>query len=218
MSRRGWAVAAVAAVALIAGAPTAAAHPLGNLSVNTYDGVVVRAGSAAVDHVEDLAEIPALAAVRAADGNGDGRLGAGEARDWAAERCRQAAGRIVIRRSGVLAPLRVRGAEAVERRGSAGLPLLRLECRLEDGRRLDGATELDVDVAPAADVGWREVTLAGDGTTVRQSDVPARSVSGRLTAYPTADPRADTSAHATVTPVGRRSWPSARRRRRLGAG
>ncbi|HEX8134179.1 MAG TPA: sulfite exporter TauE/SafE family protein, partial [Actinomycetes bacterium] len=33
-------------------------------------------------------------------------------------------------------------------------------------------------------VGWREITATGDGATLEQADVPARSASLRLTAYP----------------------------------
>lgn len=40
----------------------ASAHPLGNFTVNRYDGLVAAPGELRVHHVEDLAEIPATQA------------------------------------------------------------------------------------------------------------------------------------------------------------
>ncbi|OSC59075.1 hypothetical protein B5181_30415, partial [Streptomyces sp. 4F] len=54
------AAAVTAACAVVLLPPTAAdAHPLGDFTVNRYDGLVVAPGELRVDHVEDLAEIPA---------------------------------------------------------------------------------------------------------------------------------------------------------------
>ncbi|CAM5568436.1 hypothetical protein SCYAM73S_03328 [Streptomyces cyaneofuscatus] len=72
--------AACALTLLPAGA--ASAHPLGNFTVNRYDGLVAAPGELRVHHVEDLAEIPAT---QAADIE---RLGITL---WARERCAAAA-------------------------------------------------------------------------------------------------------------------------------
>ncbi|MGW6131690.1 hypothetical protein ACWFNE_16835 [Cellulomonas sp. NPDC055163] len=202
MRRRGWLVGAAAVLGLVGGASAAAAHPQGELSVSTYDGVVVGTDVTTVDHVEDLAEIPALAAVRSADRDGDGRLAAAEARVWASERCAQAARRVVLARDGVAQPWRLRSASATQRPGTAGLPLLRVECRLESRRAVDGATRLSLVTEPVTDVGWHEITLAGDGTVVRGSTAPGRTVSARLTDYPAGQTRDDTAAEAVVAPGG----------------
>ncbi len=112
---------------LTLGATAAAAHPLGNLSVNTYDGVVARTDGVRVDHVEDLAELPALAAVRSADEDGDGALDAVEAAALATARCADAAQRTTVRlgeRPLVVRPAaRGQAPEAVVRAstGQAGL-------------------------------------------------------------------------------------------------
>ena len=52
---------AMSALALLPAGP-ASAHPLGNFTVNRYDGLVAAPGQLRVDHVEDLAEIPATQA------------------------------------------------------------------------------------------------------------------------------------------------------------
>jgi ABC-type nickel/cobalt efflux system permease component RcnA len=201
----------VAALLVVAGLVAATggvaqAHPLGNLSVNTYDGIVVGATGTRVDHVEDLAEIPALAVVHQADADGDGRLDGAEAGTWAGQRCAAAAGRVRLARDGVTVALRVASAVATQASGQSGLPLLRVECLFDGGRPLvTGRTRVDAEIEPVSDIGWREITLAGDGATVLGSDVPARSVSGRLTSYPVAlrgnQPHV-TSAHASVAAGG----------------
>ena len=73
---------AAAALALLP-ATTASAHPLGNFTVNRYDGLVAAPGKLRVDHVEDLAEIPATQAKPDIE-----RLGMTE---WARQRCAKAA-------------------------------------------------------------------------------------------------------------------------------
>ena len=52
-------LAALAAAPAVAGAAPAAAHPLGNFTVNSYSGLRVGPDRLAVDYVLDMAEIPA---------------------------------------------------------------------------------------------------------------------------------------------------------------
>ena len=63
-------------------------------------------------------------------------------------------------------------------------------------------------------IGWREITVAGDRTTVTGTDVPASSVSDRLLAYPTdgRSPLRLVGVDATVEPGGP-ALASGRRRR-----
>ena len=49
-------------------------HPLGNLTVNTYAGIVVRDGGITVDYVVDLAELPTVQTMQRIDLDGDGKL------------------------------------------------------------------------------------------------------------------------------------------------
>ncbi|NDZ84717.1 nickel transporter, partial [Streptomyces sp. SID10115] len=59
---------------------TAHAHPLGNFTVSRYDGLVAGPGRLTVDHVEDLAEIPAAQAAP--------RIREAGRAAWARQRCR----------------------------------------------------------------------------------------------------------------------------------
>jgi hypothetical protein len=69
--------------------------------------------------------------------------------------------------------------------GQAGLSTLRLRCLL--ATTIEPATSHDLTLEDRNfpdRLGWREVTAAGDGTTIARSNVPAESPSRRLTAYP----------------------------------
>ncbi|MFJ9149712.1 sulfite exporter TauE/SafE family protein [Streptomyces sp. NPDC102270] len=156
---------------------SASAHPLGNFTVNRYDGLVAAPGQLRVDHVEDLAEIPATQAKPDIE-----KLGMTE---WAARRCQKAAegGKVTV--DGHTAALTVRTSHARVRPGQAGLDTLRVECRLtaplpEDATVTLGFHSAGTDSGP----GWREITARGDRMTLTRSDVPTKSVSNELTTYP----------------------------------
>ena len=55
----------LAALALVV--PAASAHPLGNFTINHYNGLRVAADAVLVDHVTDFAEIPTFTERRAMD-------------------------------------------------------------------------------------------------------------------------------------------------------
>lgn len=154
---------------------TASAHPLGNFTVNRYDGLVAAPGQLRILHVEDLAEIPATQAAPAIERQGVG--------DWARERCAKAAEGSEVTVDGNVVDVRLGSSRAEERPGQAGLKTLRVECRLTAAlpeRAADVRFHAAVDSGP----GWREVTAQGDRTTLTGSDVPEESVSKRLTSYP----------------------------------
>ena len=170
-----------AACALVLVPATAAsAHPLGNFTVNRYDGLVVAPGQLRVAHVEDLAEIPATQAKPDIE-----KLGL---TDWAGQRCATAARGSKVTVAGRTVALSVGSAKASTRPGQAGLNTLRLECALTAA--LPGVAEGDtVDLGfhsagTETGPGWREITARGDRMTLAESDVPGKSTSGELTHYP----------------------------------
>ncbi|MBT3151807.1 nickel transporter [Streptomyces sp. CHD11] len=173
----GAAVLTAAGALTLLPAGTASAHPLGNFTVNRYDGLITAPGELRVRHVEDLAEIPATQA-----GPDVERLG----RDgWARERCATAARESEVRVDGRTVPLAVRDARARVRPGQAGLDTLRVECRLTAPLPEREGVELRFRGAGAASgPGWREITARGDRTTLTASDVPSASLSRELTRYP----------------------------------
>ncbi|MEU6542213.1 nickel transporter [Streptomyces sp. NPDC046859] len=167
---------AACALTLVPSSP-ASAHPLGNFTVNRYDGLVVAPGELRVDHVEDLAEIPATQAGPAIEKAGPTA--------WARQRCVSAARDSAVTVEGRETPLTVTSAQVRVRPGQAGLDTLRVECGLT--APLPRGVPLALEFKGAGGgtgPGWREITARGDRTTLTASDVPKESASAKLTAYP----------------------------------
>ncbi|MFG2280756.1 sulfite exporter TauE/SafE family protein [Streptomyces asoensis] len=188
------------ALALVPSA-SASAHPLGNFTVNRYDGLVAAPGQLRVDHVEDLAEIPATQAKPDID-----RLGMGE---WARQRCATAASGSRLTVDGRAVTLTAGPGKAVVRPGQAGLNTLRVECRLTaplPGTPAGDTVDLTFHSEGASSgPGWREITARGDRMTLTGSDVPEKSVSGELTSYPKellSSPADTSTASLRVRPGG----------------
>ncbi|KOV70207.1 nickel transporter [Streptomyces sp. MMG1121] len=155
----------------------ASAHPLGNFTVNRYDGLVAAPGQLRVAHVEDLAEIPATQARPDLE-----RLGVTR---WARQRCARAARGSEVTVAGRRVPLAVRGGSATLRPGQAGLNTLRVECRWTAPLPRAGSVALGFRAAANwSGPGWREITARGDRMTLTGSNVPKTSVSHELTTYP----------------------------------
>ncbi|MEU0964607.1 sulfite exporter TauE/SafE family protein [Streptomyces sp. NPDC005917] len=158
-------------------ATAASAHPLGNFTVNRYDGLVAAPGQLRVDHVEDLAEIPATQAKPDLK-----RLGTAE---WAEQRCATAAGGSRLTIDGEATPLTVGSSQAEMRPGQAGLNTLRVECRFTASLPKGTTAALTFHGAgTTTGPGWREITARGDRMTLTRTDVPKTSVSHELTSYP----------------------------------
>ncbi|MFC9280416.1 nickel transporter [Streptomyces collinus] len=171
------AVLTAACALLLVPAGAASAHPLGNFTVNRYDGLVTAPGQVRIDHVEDLAEIPATQA-----GPAVRRLGLPA---WAGQRCAEAARDSRLTVSGRPVTLAPGSARAALRPGQAGLHTLRVECRFTAPLPRGEAVTVGFHSAGATGgPGWREITARGDRTTLTATDVPRASVSHELTTYP----------------------------------
>ncbi|MFC5835903.1 High-affinity nickel-transporter [Nonomuraea insulae] len=151
-----------------------AAHPLGNFSVNHYDGLTIHRDR--VEHVAivDSAEIPTLQQPVSGPADAHARRACAELRTAVHA---QAGGR----------PLGWRVAEAsfAYQPGAAGLRTSRLTCRLTAPLLVDRPLALTFANSYRADTsGWREITAKGQGVRLSASTVPAGSVSGELRDYP----------------------------------
>ena len=181
--------AVVALLALLAPA-SAAAHPLGNFTINRYAELLARGDRLYVVYVLDLAEIPAFQARREGVDAGEYAATIGE--------------RLVLRVDGRRVPLRPAAQTLRSPRGAGGLRTLRLEA-LYEGPRLARAAEVELrDHNYRGRLGWHEVVARGDGgARLSASTVPARSVTDRLRRYPRdllASPLAVRAAVAHVEP------------------
>ncbi|MEU8150960.1 sulfite exporter TauE/SafE family protein [Nonomuraea sp. NPDC048901] len=163
-------------IGVVAAAVILAAHPLGNLSVNHYDGLSVFLDRIEDTAIIDSAEIPTLQQRQDTSGPPDA---------YAARACGELAG--AVRGQVGERPLawQVTSASFAYRPGAAGLPTSRLTCRLTAPLRVDRPLTLTfANPYRGAAVGWREITASGSGVRLSASSVPTRSVSGELHTYP----------------------------------
>jgi ABC-type nickel/cobalt efflux system permease component RcnA len=146
----------------------AAAHPLGNFSVNRYSGIEVSGDRLYVHYVLDLAEIPTFQQRK---------------RVRRPSFAREIARGLELSLDGRPAGLRLLDSAVSFRPGAGGLKTLRFEAVYEAraaGRRLAFR-----DTNFAGRLGWREVVVrASRGAQIESASVPATSASGELSAYP----------------------------------
>jgi ABC-type nickel/cobalt efflux system permease component RcnA len=191
------AVAAVVIFLLTIQASPAAAHPLGNFTINHYLGVVVGVDAVVIDYIVDLAEIPTF-----------------QERDLdeadSSDRCDELAAGLEVTSDSAALEL-VSTASSIEfLPGQGGLETTRIECGYRASVTLSAGTTISIaDTNHGARVGWHEMTASGDGVTIR-SDLPVESTSQRLTAYPEDSRRPDQrTGTVTVTAVGATSGSAA---------
>jgi nickel/cobalt exporter len=165
----------VVAVAVLLPAGAASAHPLGNFTINTYSGLRIGDDRISVDFLVDMAEIPTLQ-----------RKGDMEQPGYAENECRRVRSQIDLRIDDMPLSLSVQSSEIAFPAGQAGLRTSRLTCGLRASTgALAGEHRMSFVSHNFTDrAGWREITAIGDRTTLVASDVPARSISGRLARYP----------------------------------
>jgi nickel/cobalt transporter (NicO) family protein len=162
-------IACVALAALLSPS-TAAAHPLGNFTVNRFAGIELSGEEIYVRYVLDLAEIPTFQ-----EGERVRRPA------FAAE----AGEGLVLEVDG-----RRVGLEPVEhklqvRPGAGGLETLRFDAVYVAEPAPPGTRLAFRDTNYAARVGWKEIVVrARDGARIVSSTVPAASASDELRAYP----------------------------------
>jgi ABC-type nickel/cobalt efflux system permease component RcnA len=168
---------------LVAG--PASAHPLGNFTTNTATVLAVEPEAVRLDVVVDRAEIPTRQVFPTLDDR-TGTLGQDVAPVALAE-CEQVRDGVDLRIGGAPAPVTLVASELAFLPGAAGLRTARLTCALRTttplpdlvGSRVDYRLDTHTDLS-----GWREVTALGDGVDLAASDVPSRSTSDALRAYP----------------------------------
>ena len=168
-----------------AGAQTAAAHPLGNFSINQYHELVMRPDQLMDSAILDVAEIPTLQAEQDVDTDHDGEEEPAEMTANAARVCGDL-GRAVRAQADGARTLAWRVDRAVMeyRPGTAGLRTSRFTCELSAAVRMRTDGVLNFSTGYLTDrLGWREITARGEGVAVA-ADVPTRSVSGGLQSYP----------------------------------
>jgi nickel/cobalt transporter (NicO) family protein len=174
---------APALVLLTAGSATA--HPLGNFTVNHYDGLVVTPDAVRDHAVIDTAEIPTQQTRSTIDTDHDGSASPAERTAYADRTCSALASSLRLTVNGRAATFATMSATYTYRPGAAGLQTSRLDCRLTAPAEVTRRSSLMfIDGYDAARIGWHEVTAVGAGTHLLRSPVPAKSVTDELRHYP----------------------------------
>ncbi len=181
----------VVLVALLAPA-AASAHPLGNFTVNRFDGIELSGDRIYIKYVLDMAEIPAF----------QERQKITDESTYERELAARIARRLDLRLDGRGVALTPLDHALAFPPGAAGLRTLRFEA-VYSAPATSGRLELR-DSNFANRIGWKEVVLsARDGASATASSVPSTSVSTELAAYPKdllSSPLEITSATATIEP------------------
>jgi nickel/cobalt exporter len=179
MMARVAAVAAAVAALVLLPAGAASAHPLGNFTINHYNGLILTPDRLSDNAVIDAAELPTLQLrdeVRAAGPDA-----------YAASACAAYADNLIASVEGRSVVWRIAASSFEYRPGQAGLDISRLECRLTAPVDLSSrSTVMFSDDYLADRIGWREITARGRGIALSDSPVPATSVSDELRSYPNA--------------------------------
>jgi nickel/cobalt transporter (NicO) family protein len=158
----------VALLGTLVAPAVAAAHPLGNFTVNRHASVELSGARIFVHYTLDLAEIPTFQV-----GNRVRRAGFAE----------EVGGRLELLLDGRRAPLRVLERRVQKRPGAGGLDTLRFDAVYVSDR---SGTRLSLhDRNYDSRIGWREIVVrARDGAVLRGASVPSTSASDELRVYP----------------------------------
>jgi len=187
-ARRSLMASVAAGLAILSLGGVTAAHPLGNFTINHYDGIRVAVDSLLIDHVVDMAEIPTFRERAAMDTDGDGTVSDAEAVAYQAATCDSTRAQLDLRVGGSPLPLMVTQRGLSFPMGQGALTT-RLVCvyraALPSALGTTAAAFTFQDDADRDHIGWREIVVQGDGTTLIDSDAPAATISTRLTHYPT---------------------------------
>lgn len=177
---------AVALLLLLTVPSPAAAHPLGNFTVNRYSRLEPDGDRLRIIYVLDMAEVPAFQEQRLVDGNSDGQVSESEQNEYAARKASELQQGVALRLDGKPAALTLMNYELSFPPGQGGLSLLRLrvvfEAAVPAGATLTAEYQ---DRNYSSRMGWKEVVVrASAGTAVLDSDAPTTDQSDELRTYP----------------------------------
>jgi len=166
----------------------AAAHPLGNFTINRYSRLVFSEDAVNITYVLDFAEIPTFQEMKFLDTDGDGSLSDAEARSYLDFRMPELVSNLRLVVADQVLTLAVVDSAASFVPGQGGLPTLRIESHLSSAlpegwqhKGVGGYTDRNYNDR----LGWREIVIqGGQGVAIDQSSAPATDTSNELRVYP----------------------------------
>ncbi len=181
---------------------TAAAHPLGNFTVNRYSRIEIGSAGVKIYYVLDMAEIPTFQEKDLIDLNRDGQISETERLAYLDRKATELQAGLVLTVDGATTPLKLMDKQLTFPDGQGGLQTTRLTASFETTALPNSATGLAYQDNNFADrLGWREIVVRNaTGVALQQSSVSATDQSNELRKYPEdmlASPLAVTSAQAS---------------------
>jgi nickel/cobalt transporter (NicO) family protein len=174
-------------VFLLSRPPTAAAHPLGNFSINTYSRLQATPSEIDLLYIVDMAEIPAFQEYELIDANGDERLSEREQEQYLNDTVGRLQSKLTLTIDGRPLELVLREKSLEFPAGQGGLNTQRLTLHFTAALSAQAwpATAAFHDGNYPSRVGWHEIVVqAADDATLLDSDVPNQSISQELRQYP----------------------------------
>ncbi|MCI0397090.1 MAG: sulfite exporter TauE/SafE family protein [Chloroflexi bacterium] len=174
-------------VLLFSSPRNAAAHPLGNFSVNTYSRLEVAAGEIRLLYIVDMAEIPAFQERPRIDGNADETISPAEQERYLTQEAARLQRHLSLLIDGRPAELQLvqQALEFPPGQGSLNTQRITLHLAAAVAPQPDPWQASYTDGNFPGRPGWREIIVwAGDGVTLLESSAPAQDVSQELRQYP----------------------------------
>ncbi len=184
-----WRVLLIAVCMFLLLAGTAAAHPLGNFTINHYARLELAPDGMQVRFVLDYAEIPTFQEKQAMDLDGDAKVGDSERASYLRTQLPRLIENLQLTVNGRPVPLGIKPerAELEFLPGQAGLQVMRLSAWLDARAQLDtnGTSVTFRDENYSARLGWREIVVVGSsGLGIDSLSGAGADVSHELTTYP----------------------------------
>ncbi|MCU0493530.1 MAG: sulfite exporter TauE/SafE family protein [Chloroflexaceae bacterium] len=185
---RRWMLLPLVLVALLAHPPApAAAHPLGNFTINRYSRLEIDSQHMRLVYVLDKAEIPTFQALPAIDRDGDGTLADNEQEAYRVALVAELMHQLTLELNGAPLALTPGTATLEFPPGQGGLKTLRLQ--------LEASTTLPASIGTGMvryhdgnfpeRLGWREVVVQPlNNVQLLESSVPTQDISQELRNYP----------------------------------
>ena len=204
-----WTLAALGLLLALVVPAAAAAHPLGNFTVNHYSRLELSPGQARVFYVLDMAEIPTFQIIQQIDRDGDPQISPDEGATFAATQIDELRRGVQLTLNGALIELALAGPPDLSfPPGQGGLSVMRLTFWLTGSLPTEGQEAITAkyrDTNNTERIGWREIVVRGlAGVRVFDSSVSDRDQSDELRTYPQdmlSSPLNQTSARFAFQPA-----------------
>ncbi len=176
---------AVTALVFISSPRSAAAHPMGNFSVNKYSALTVSADKVSILYIVDMAEIPAFQELGAITSNRGDDPTPAEREAYTSRKSAELVKGLSLKLDGTPLALSLEKTALSFPPGNGGLPTLRLEMDLVAALPASSEGKLFYeDNNFVGRIGWHEVIAApAVGIVLTESSVPEVDQSNKLTIY-----------------------------------